>query len=321
MEFLWITLGISAFLTAVFFIITYICFRMAFFVPDRDPNYELDGIPEGEIYEPFREKMENWIAEAKALPQETFSITTFDGLKLYGTYYEYAKGAPIELMFHGYRGSAQRDLSGGVQRCFALQRSALIVSQRCSERSEGNVITFGVKEHRDCLCWVDFMVKHFGPDVKIILTGISMGASTVLTAAGCPLPDNVIGILADCGYNSAKDIIKKVINQLHLPVNLGYFFVKCGARIYGHFDLEEITPEKALKNCKLPVIFFHGSTDDFVPWEMSKVNYDACPSRKELVIIPNAGHGLAYPVAPEKYLNALREFFGDEASYDKDCKL
>ena len=101
---------------------------------------------------------------------------------------------------------------------------------------EGKVITFGIKEHRDCLAWVDFMVEHFGPDVKIILTGISMGASTVLIAAGRELPKNVIGVLADCGYNSAKDIIRKVIRQMNIPVAPGYFFVKLGARIFGHFD-------------------------------------------------------------------------------------
>ena len=218
-------------------------------------------------------------------------------------------------MFHGYRGNAESDLSGGVQRCFKLGRSSFIVDQRCSRKSGGNVITFGINEHRDCLCWIDFMIEHFGPDVKIILTGISMGASTVLMAAGKPLPKNVIGVLADCGYSSPKDIIKKVIRQMGLPASVGYFFVKLGARIYGHFDLEETSPESALKNCTVPVIFFHGEDDAFVPCDMSRINYEACSSKKKIVTVPGAGHGLSYPVAPEKYLASLREFFGEEASY------
>jgi fermentation-respiration switch protein FrsA (DUF1100 family) len=179
------------------------------------------------------------------------------------------------------------------------------------------VITFGIKEHKDCLYWVDFMVKHFGPDVKIILTGISMGASTVLMAAGNDLPKNVIGVLADCGYNSAKDIIKKVIKDMHLPVNIGYFFVKLGARLFGHFDLDETSAREVLKNSRVPVIFFHGEDDDFVPCRMSLENYEACASRKKLVTIPGAGHGLSYPVAPERYLAELADFFGPEASCQK----
>ena len=302
----WI-IGIALTVLALIFIISYVCFRMAFYVPK---DFQVGDIPEGEIYEPFREQMQTWIEETRKLPCEEFSITSFDGLTLYGKYYEYEKGAPIEIMFHGYRGSAQRDLCGGVQRCFELERSALIVDQRCSGKSGGNVITFGINEHRDCLCWIDFAVKHFGTDVKIILTGISMGASTVLMASGERLPENVIGVLADCGYDKPETIIKTVIKQMGLPVNAGYFFVKLGARIYGHFDLEENSPQEAVKKCKVPVIFFHGEKDDYVPCEMSKINFDACNTRKMLVTVPEAGHGLSYLVAPEKYVNALKEFFG-----------
>lgn len=309
MKFLWITLGIVLFIVAVVFILAYVCYRMAFYVKRRkDVKDDMFEMPGGEIYEPFRASMEKWAKETREMPHEEFSITSFDGLKLYGKYYECKKGAPIELMFHGYRGSAQRDLSGGVQRCFALERNALIVDQRCSGKSDGKVITFGVNEHKDCLKWVDFMVNHFGDDVKIIITGISMGAATVLMAAGQTLPQNVIGALADCGYNSAKDIIKKVIKQLGLPASISYFFVKLGARIYGHFDLEETSPEQALKNCTIPVIFFHGEDDEFVPCEMSKINYSVCKSKKMIVTVKGAGHGLSYLVDPEKYLTSLKEF-------------
>ena len=318
MEVFLVILGVLSFLLIAVFIMAYICFRIAFYVPRRNSEkVEVPGLPEGEVYGAFRESIHRWAEETRAMPHEEFSITSFDGLKLYGKYYEYEKGAPIELMFHGYRGSAERDLAGGVQRCFQLKRSALVVDQRCAGKSEGRVITFGVREHRDCLSWIDFMIKHFGDDVKILITGISMGASTVLIAAGQPLPKNVIGALADCGYNSAKDIIRTVIKQMKLPVTLGYFFVKLGAKVYGRFDPEEFSPEEALKTCTVPVIFFHGEEDDFVPCEMSRVNFNACPTRKQLITIPGAGHGLSYPKDPKRYLKALSDFFGDEDSYQE----
>ena len=308
---LWFLLGIAVVLLILVFVISYICYRIAFYVPDRVQDNTSDAIdlPIGNIYEPYRDSMEKWVREARAMPQEEFSIQSFDGLTLYGKYFEHAPGAPIELMFHGYRGNAERDLSGGIQRCFALGRSALIVDQRCSGKSDGHVISFGVNEHRDCLAWIDFMIGHFGSDVKIILTGISMGASTVLMAAGKKLPENVIGVLADCGYSNAKDIIKIVIRKLGLPAGIAYPFVKLGARLYGHFDLEEISPEEAMKKCTVPVIFFHGESDDFVPCDMSRINYEACASRKLLVTVPGAGHGLSYPVDPDGYLKSLKEFF------------
>ena len=308
---LWILLA----LIVLVLLIAFVCFHMAFFVPKHGPIAPDDyTIPVGEIYEPFRDQMVGWMKEVRAMPHEDLFITTFDGKRLHGRYYDYAPGAPIELMFHGYRGNGDRDLCGGVQRCFRLGRSCLLVDQRAAGESDGHVITFGIKEHRDCRAWIDFMVQHFGQDVKIILTGISMGASTVLMAAGSPMPAQVKGVLADCGFSCAKAIIQKVIRQLNLPPAPIYPFVRLGARIFGGFDLEGYCAVEAVKTASVPIIFFHGEADDFVPYEMSKENFEACASRKQLVTTPGAGHGLCYPVDPEGYLQALRDFFGPELS-------
>jgi fermentation-respiration switch protein FrsA (DUF1100 family) len=190
----------------------------------------------------------------------------------------------------------------------------LIVDQRAAAHSDGNVITFGIYEHRDALAWLDYAVKRFGPEQKIILTGISMGAATVIMAAGEKLPENVIGVLADCGYTSAKEMILKTIGEMKLPPKLAWPFVKLGARLYGHFDLEETWPMNALKTCHVPVIFFHGEADDFVPCDMSRRMHAACLSRSALCTVPEAGHGLAYPVDTEGYIRNLMDFFGPEAS-------
>ncbi len=305
----WIT-GLLAGLIFLILVISFICFMMAFYASRRpEKNPPEFPIPPGKIYEPYRRRMEHWIKETRSLPHRELSIISFDGLLLKGSYYEYAPDAPIELMFHGYRGNAERDLCGGVQRCFALGHSALIVDQRACGHSQGHIITFGIKERKDCLSWLDLMQKEFGPNAKIILTGISMGAATVLMAAAETLPPQVKGVLADCGYSSAKAIIKKVIRQMHLPADLLYSFVRLGARLFGGFDPDETSPLEAMKNCTLPVIFFHGDADEFVPCEMSEENFAACSARKQLVKIPGAGHGLAFPVDEAGYLKELGAFF------------
>jgi fermentation-respiration switch protein FrsA (DUF1100 family) len=121
-------------------------------------------------------------------------------------------------------------------------------------------------------------------------------------------------VLADCGFSAANDIICKVIRQLKLPAKLLYPFVRLGAMVFGGFDPERYSAREAAKTATVPIIFFHGETDDFVPYEMSKENFDACTSRKMLVTTPDAGHGLCYPVDPKRYLQALRDFFGPELS-------
>ena len=310
MKTLFILLNITIFLILFTLLVTYICFYKIFYV-SRNKKISPDEIPlpAGEIYEPYHSLMRKWILETRDYPHENYYIKSHDGLTLHGKYFEYASNAVIEIMFHGYRGSAERDLSGGIQRCFALGRNVLLVDQRTSCISEGNVISFGIKEHLDCLAWINFVVDHFGPNVKIILTGISMGASTVLMAAGKPLPENVVGVLADCGFSSPKNIICKCAKDQHYPVKLIYPFIKLGAKLFGHFDLEEYSPLEAMKTCKVPVIFFHGEADDYVPCYMSREVYNLCISPKKLVTIPNAGHGLVYLVDNQKYFQSIIEFF------------
>ena len=308
MALLWICLiiiGLSVLLTGAFYL-------MAFFVPPwrkRQRGGEI-SLPPGKAYLPYHDEMRGWIIKMREMPAEEMSITSHDGLRLSGRYYEHSPGSPLELMFHGYRGNAERDLSGGIERAFALGRSCLIVDQRCSGLSDGSCISFGIREKQDCLRWIDYAVKRF-PGRKIILTGISMGAATVLMASEEKLPQQVVGILADCGYSSARAVIYHVIRSLHLPARPLYPLVRLAGRILGGIDLEDSRPVEAVKKCTVPVIFFHGEADDFVPCSMSRENYEACPTRKALVTVPGAGHGLSYPADKELYLRELAEFFKD----------
>ncbi len=306
LEYLLIPLGAAV---LIFAAVILICFFKIFFAA-RIPSKEEYPIPEGEIYECHREQITEWIKDIRQMEHKDVEITSHDGLRLTGKYYEYEKGAPIEILFHGYKGTAERDLCGGVHRSFALGHSALIVDHRASGNSDGRVITFGIKESRDCLGWIDLVIREIDSEAKIILTGISMGAATVMIASGYELPQNVVGILADCGYTSAREIIKKVMRDMHLPAGLLYPFARLAARLFGGFDPDSLSPIEAMKKCRLPIIFFHGDNDDFVPHSMSEENYSACVSeKKRLVITPGAGHGLCFPVDQVGYLSELRDFF------------
>lgn len=309
MDWLWITLGIIVGIVLICFLTAYICFYIAFYVPDKKRLKDGEFVlPFGDDYSKYSDQMKKWNEEVSALPYEEIFIKSFDGLTLRAKYYEREKGAPIEIMFHGYRGNATRDLCGGVQRSFKLGRNVLMVDQRASGKSEGKVITFGVKESRDCVSWTHYAVERFGKDCKIILCGISMGATTVMIASSYKLPKNVVGVIADCGFTSAEEIIKKCVKQMHLPVKIFYPFIKMGAKVFGNFNLEEISPIEAVKKATIPIIFFHGETDAFVPVDMSRINYETCVSEKRLVLFPKTGHGLCYLTDPKRYLRELDDF-------------
>lgn len=293
----------------IIFSFSYACYLIVF-KSRREKNEEKYPTPDGKEYDPYREEMVEWIKKVDKIPYKEVEITSYDGLKLKGKYFEYSKDAPIEILVHGYRGTARRDLSAGVTRSFEVGHSALLVDQRGSGESEGKELTFGIKEKRDVIKWIDFVINEIDKDAKIILTGMSMGAATVLMCAGMELPKNVIGILADCGYSTNKKIISKVMKDLKISPKLIYPIVKLGARLYGGFDLDSDSPYEAVKRASVPIIFYHGSGDNFVPCSMSEENYNACASeKKRFVIIDGAVHGTSYPKDKEGYIKELKEFF------------
>ncbi len=305
-----LTIIIVASIVLLFFITSYICYVLVFKTTAKQKDYEEFKLPMGKVYIKYKDQMLAFMKEARNIPHEDIEIKSFDGLTLRGKYYEYDKSAPIEIMFHGYRGNSERDLAGGIQRCFKLKRSALVIDQRGHGNSDGYTIYFGAKEKYDVLSWANYAYDRFGDSVQLLITGISMGASCVLLASELNLPPSVKGVIADCGYSSAKDIIKKIIRKIHLPVFIIYPLISFGAKIYGKFDLEDANVKKALKNAKVPIKLVHGKDDDFVPYYMSEENFNACSFEKSILLVDGAGHGLSYLVNPEKYLKEVK-FFKD----------
>lgn len=300
--------SVVALMTISFFLLLIISFRLTFYVTKKQKRHKDFDLPKGKIYQPYHPQILKWMQEAKTYKREKVSVVSYDGLVLQGEYYEHFEGAPIEIMFHGYRGSADRDLCGGIQRCYALKRNVLLVEQRSHGNSQGKVITFGIRERKDVVTWAEFAYNRFGKNTPLILTGISMGASTVLMASSLKLPETVVGIVADCGYNNPKEVICHVVKSMHLPVRLFYPIIKLSAKMFGKFNIEETSAEKEVAKTTLPIMFIHGDNDDFVPCEMSEKNYQACNSKKRLEIFSGAGHGMAYLVDSDRYVKALSDF-------------
>jgi len=267
-----------------------------------------NSFPHGEQYDDYRDVVKHCVAKVMAEPYEEVHVTSRDGLKLAGKYYHLQDGAPLLIFFHGYRCCAIRDGNGIFLYARKLGYNVLLVDQRGHMKSEGKTITFGVKERYDCLEWVEYMVKRFGTGQKILLAGLSMGAATVLMAADVGLPDNVKGIIADCGYSSPEKILKSVMKALHFPVRFTYWLAKIGAKLIGGFDIEEASALKALQNTNIPVLLIHGDDDRFVPCSMSKECCKANCEHVELVLIKGAGHGMSHCVDAKTYEEAVYRF-------------
>ena len=305
----WIIPTAIAVLCGLTLLISYICFVMTFKHTSKDkdnPHAEVKL----EAFKRFKSLTETLVNEISAVPFEPVTIKSHDGLNLFGRYYHFSDGAPLEIQMHGYKGHAYRDFCGGARDARARGHNLLLVDQRAHGKSEGVAISFGINERFDCQSWVSYSVERFGESVKIILLGMSMGAATVLMASGLPLPRNVVGIMADCPYSSPKAIIKKVIGEdMKLPVSILYPFVRLGGRIFGGFDIESASAEEAVRSSEIPMIILHGECDSFVPCDMSAKIFEGCKAHgSKRVTLPDADHGLSYFCHMDYYLSEVNGF-------------
>lgn len=287
---------------------SYFCYRLAFSVP-KQSREALFEMPDTEQYAPYSAEARQMISDALEIPYKEAVVTSYDGLRLFGKCYIASADAPWLIMLHGYRSGAERDFCGGLKFGIDSGFNVLLVDQRAHGKSEGKCLTFGIKERYDCLTWTNYVISQAGSSCKIALYGMSMGAATVLMAAGSGLPKNVACIVADCGYTSPKAIIKKVIREMHYPVFPTYALVRLGGMLFGGFDIEEYSAVQAMEKCDIPVLFIHGDDDRFVPCDMGRENHRHCRAEgKKLLIVPNAGHGMSYMSDKRAYLGTVSEF-------------
>lgn len=292
----------------LFLISLYVLYDVIFSSNKRYMGDE-NSLPHGEQYEPYHETITRCVKEVLEVPFEEVFVTSFDGLKLAGRYYHLNDQAPLIIFFHGYRCSGLRDGNGIFLYTRKLGFNVLLVDQRAHGKSEGNTITFGVKGRFDCKSWVDYAIERFGKEQKIYLSGLSMGGATVLMAADIGLPENVIGILADCPYSSPKAILCSVIKQMGFPVKLTYQMAKISAKWIGKFDIEEASAVEAIKNSQIPILILHGDADDFVPCYMSIDCQAAGKDNVRLKLIKGAAHGMSHCVDTQSYEEAVYAFF------------
>ena len=239
--------------------------------------------------------------------KEDIYITSYDKLKLHAYYVKATNPTnKVIIMFHGYR-SSYKDFSCAFQYYHELGFDMIVVDQRSHGLSEGKIISYGVKERYDVVSWLEYAKERFGSEFAYYLDGISMGASTVMMASD--IVNGVNGIIADCGYTSPKEIIIQVAKGMHVP-KVFVHPVGLIARIFGGFNYK-YSAKDSLSKTKVPVIFIHGLSDDFVPSYMTDENYDACTSKKTKVLVENATHGYSFLFDEKRVKEELEKFISE----------
>lgn len=280
--------------------------------PPRIPGAEKtrERICGNQTLKPFLDIMAEKAEKLETSCHTTVTIESHDGQHLVGHWFACKAPKRTVIAMHGWRSGWSSDFGMIADFWHNADCNVLYAEQRGQGSSGGEYMGFGMIERYDCLQWCKWVNSVCELSVPIYLAGVSMGASTVLMASDLDLPSNVSGIMADCGFTSAHDIWKHVAEKnLHLSYQLhsGVADALCRRKIaFGSRDCSTI---KSLKQCKVPVLFAHGTQDHFVPVEMTYANYSACASPKYLLIVPGAEHGMSYYMEKERYEQAVLDFW------------
>ena len=251
---------------------------------------------------------ESWLASCTVEKKE---ITSNDGLNLVGEIYWTDTDSHKWLIgIHGYTSKKESYQNIACQYA-ASGYNVLLPDMRSHGESEGTYIGMGWLEKDDVLLWIDLIIE-MDPEAEIILHGTSMGGATVMMVSGEDLPDNVKGIVEDCGYTSVWDIFADELDYLlgltTFPILNAAEFV---GKIRAGYDFSEASSVEQVKKAEVPMLFIHGSEDNFVKTNMVYDVYEACPTVKDILVIDGAGHGEAYQMDPELYFETVFGFISE----------
>lgn len=251
-------------------------------------------------------------ANLESCDLELVEITGHDDVKLVGHWHCPQNPKRVIVAMHGWRSSWSQDFGIIAPFWHDNNCAVLYAEQRAQGVSGGDYMGFGLLERYDCLNWINWVNERTEGKLPIYLGGISMGATTILMAAGFDLPQNVHGIVADCGFTSPHAIWKHVVqNNLHIPYGIYDAVASDMCRKKIQVGSKDYSCIDAMRECKVPVLFIHGTDDHFVPVEMTYENYKACAAPKHLFIVPGAEHGMSYLVDKEGYQQAIKNFWNN----------
>lgn len=281
----------------------------------REDDIEKSPIPSDVLgvwtqYIPTIEQEVKWLKRQKP---EGLQIKTRDGLTLRGNWLE----APVEskklmLVLHGYRSSGIGNFAPMAHFYHDLGYHVLLVDHRSHGKSEGEYVGFSVLDHQDCKGWIKKAIARLGEEAEIWVHGISMGGATTVALCTEELPKQVKGLIADCPFTSPWEVFEHVLkSDYHLPAFPTLYISDAICKRKAGYGFKEVNNTERVRRSKLPILFIHGEKDTFVPTWMSKRMYKACTSKKELLIVKEAGHGESYFRDMTTYQNTVKRFLGE----------
>lgn len=189
---------------------------------------------------------------------------------------------------------------------------ALLYDSRNHGESGPARVTLGYNERLDVEAAVLFLQQDAHLPGRIVLFGISMGASAALLAAADT--PGVAAVISDSSFLSFRDTVDHHVKMfLRLPAfpfsnELRFFFERRAAFEESKFNVLD----GVKRSGERPVFFISAAHDKRMPPEIAEQLYQACASpNRDLLILEGPGdnvHGHAYQANPTVYVERVARF-------------
>ncbi len=242
------------------------------------------------------------------MPYEDVTITSEDGLKLVGWFVPSQNGAVI-IMQHGYK-STRKELLNEAEMMYRHGYGILLTTIRAHDHSEGETITFGMKEVNDMDAWYQYLIRRddMDPD-RIGILGNSYGGMLAIQYAS--VNGNIKAVVADCAFSSLNDTVETSVTYFtDLPSFPFAPLIVYWAEKETGYKLEDIDATKWIaKISPRPVFLMQGGADVVISADSGQRLYDAAGEPKELWFEPGLGHVDFDSDMPAEFENRVSRFF------------
>lgn len=249
----------------------------------------------------------------EALESYDIEVESSFGYKLAGTYIFNAKPTNnTVIIVHGITASRWESMKYA-DMYLDMGFNVVVYDSRYHGKSGGNDISLGFFEKKD-LDNVVKWVKWVNPNAIIGVHGESLGAVTSLLQASLDQSKrNVNFYVVDCPYSDIPELLSMKLSKSEKPEHqltskFILFYANLVALNKSGFSLNAVSPIKAIKDIKTPVMFIHGSNDTFIPASMSLELYLEKPGAKTIYISPDAEHAMSYLVNKDEYTAKVKQF-------------
>lgn len=242
---------------------------------------------------------------------ENVKIKSDDNLNLNGYYFKNDGSHKWVITLHGYRRD-HKDNIVFARKFYEMGYQVLVPDLRACGNSEGNYIGMGWLDRKDVLKWVDWIINQ-DTQAQIIIHGVSMGAATTMMTSGENTKDNVKLFIEDCGYTSVWDVFSSELKlRFNMPDFPILYTMNYLAKIKAGYKFTDASAIKQVAKCQKPMLFIHGTKDNFIPYSMMDKLYQVKPgSNKTQLTIEDAGHAESVYANPDLYWNSIFSFVNE----------